>query len=67
MKHGAVETPHLSPPPVSPVKWTARRKSDGKTTRVEARLWSDARDEAMRELGCGPGEVDVELDKEPIG
>lgn len=64
-RHGAQETPHVSPPPSRPIWWRARRKSgDVSEVRVKETFWLDARKSAARLLKCEPGNVLCEQEKQ---
>lgn len=46
------EPVELEPPPVNAVKWAGwQRSNPNRVGRAEARLWFDAREAIMRELG----------------
>lgn len=49
----------LASPPSEAVMWLC--KGPGPSVRVKARTWFEARDKAMRLLGCGPGEIEVRV------
>ena len=65
MTHGADLTSKLSPPSASDQLYRGDCANTRSHAFAVARTWFDARTELMRLLGCGPGEIVVEVNRGP--
>jgi len=56
--------PKVGRPPGRPVEWLAVCAATKSRTTVTAKTWFEARKASMQKLGCGPGELVVEMKEE---